>query len=186
MKTPSFAHTIGKSALAGVGRNNICEYLLLEMPLGRHENTEFWWVSHIKLKNQSFQEWAGITYLNIFYLKCLWESFAQNWRIWAFRCGQESYIWISSSWNAFGKASKHPIWWGLHIALKTLGFEEWAGIIYLNIFYLTWLWQGMKTPSFAHKSRESGLAGVSRHNIFEYLLFEMPLGRPQNTKTCGI
>ena len=41
MKTPSFAHEIGESALAGVGRNNICEYLLFEMALGRHENTKF-------------------------------------------------------------------------------------------------------------------------------------------------
>ena len=31
MKTPSFAHKIGESALAGVGRNNICEYLLFAM-----------------------------------------------------------------------------------------------------------------------------------------------------------
>jgi len=38
---PSFAHEIGESALAGVGRNNICEYLLFEMALGRHENTKF-------------------------------------------------------------------------------------------------------------------------------------------------
>ena len=38
MKTQSFAHKIGESALAGVGRNNICEYLLFEMALGRHEN----------------------------------------------------------------------------------------------------------------------------------------------------
>ena len=30
MKTPSFAHEIGESALAGVGRNNVCEYLLFE------------------------------------------------------------------------------------------------------------------------------------------------------------
>ena len=41
MKTQSFAHKIGESALAGVGRNNICEYLLFEMALGRHENTKF-------------------------------------------------------------------------------------------------------------------------------------------------
>ena len=41
MKTQSFAHEIGESALAGVGRNNICEYLLFEMALGRHENTKF-------------------------------------------------------------------------------------------------------------------------------------------------
>ena len=41
MKTPSFAHEIGESALAGMGRNNICEYLLFEMALGRHENTKF-------------------------------------------------------------------------------------------------------------------------------------------------
>ena len=41
MKTSSFAHEIGESALAGAGRNNICEYLLFEMALGRHENTNF-------------------------------------------------------------------------------------------------------------------------------------------------
>ena len=41
MKAPSFAHEIGESALAGVGRNNICEYLLFEMALGRHEKTKF-------------------------------------------------------------------------------------------------------------------------------------------------
>ena len=41
MKTQSFAHEIGESALAGVGRNNVCEYLLFEMALGRHENTKF-------------------------------------------------------------------------------------------------------------------------------------------------
>ena len=38
---PSFAHEIGESALAGVGRNNICEYLLFEMASGRHKNTKF-------------------------------------------------------------------------------------------------------------------------------------------------
>ena len=41
VQTPSFAHEIGESALAGVGRNNICEYLLFEMASGRHENTSF-------------------------------------------------------------------------------------------------------------------------------------------------
>jgi hypothetical protein len=42
MKTPSFAHKIGESALARFGRNNIYEYLLFYlMPLGRDENTEF-------------------------------------------------------------------------------------------------------------------------------------------------
>ena len=43
-KTPSFTHEIGESALAGVGRNNI------------------------------WQGWAGIIYVNIFYLKWLWEG----------------------------------------------------------------------------------------------------------------
>ena len=79
MKTPSFAHEIGESALAGVGRNNTCEYL--------------------------------------------------------------------------------------H-------------------FYLKWLWEGMKTPSFAHEIGESALAGVGRNNVCEYLLFEMALGRHENTKFC--
>ena len=68
MKTPSFAHEIGESALAGVGRKNICEYLLFEMALGRHENTKF---CTRKLENLHWQGCAGIIYVNIFYLKCL-------------------------------------------------------------------------------------------------------------------
>ena len=112
IKTPSFAHEIGESALAGVGRNNICEYLLFEMALGRHENTKF--------------------------------------------CTK----------------------------LENLHWQGWAGIIYVNIFYLKWLWQGIKTPSFAHEIGESALAGVGRNNICEYLLFEMALGRHENTKFC--
>ena len=56
--------------------------------------------------------------------------------------------------------------------------------MYVNIFYLKWLWEGMKTPSFAHDIGESALAGVGRNNICEYLLFEMALGRHENTKFC--
>ena len=47
----------------------------------------------------------------------------------------------------------------------------------MNIFYLKWLWEGMKTPSFAHEIGESALAGVGRNNICEYLLFEMASGK---------
>jgi hypothetical protein len=39
MKTQSFVHKNGESVLAGVGRNNICEYLLLEMAFARLQNT---------------------------------------------------------------------------------------------------------------------------------------------------
>ena len=41
----------------------------------------------------------------------------------------------------------------------------------MNIFYLKWLWEGMKTPSFAHEIGESALAGVGRNNVCEYLLY---------------
>ena len=51
----------------------------------------------------------------------------------------------------------------------------------MNIFYLKWLWEGMKTPSFAREIGESALAGVGRNNICEYLLFEMALGRHEKT-----
>ena len=105
-------HKIGESALAGVGRNNICDYLLFEMALGRHENTKF--------------------------------------------CTK----------------------------LENLHWQGWAGIIYVNIFYLKWLREGVKKPSFAHEIGESALAGVGRNNICEYLLFEMALGRHENTKFC--
>ena len=37
--------------------------------------------------------------------------------------------------------------------------------MYVNIFYLKWLWEGMKTPSFAHEIGESALAGVGRNNM---------------------
>ena len=53
----------------------------------------------------------------------------------------------------------------------------------MNIFYLKWFWEGMKTQSFAREIGESALAGVGRNNICEYLLFEMALGR-QNIKFC--
>ena len=46
----------------------------------------------------------------------------------------------------------------------------------VNIFfYLKCLWEGIKTPSFAHKIGESGLVEVGMKNIFEYLLFETSL-----------
>ena len=72
----------------------------------------------------------------------------------------------------------------------------------MNIFYLKWLWEGTKTPSFTHEIGESALAGVGRNNIWqgwagisalagvgrnnicEYFLFEMALGRHENTKFC--
>jgi hypothetical protein len=55
-----------ESTLSVAGRNNIFEYLLLKMPVGRRQNTKF---LGIKLKNLGFQEGAGTTYLSIFYLK---------------------------------------------------------------------------------------------------------------------
>ena len=64
--------------------------------------------------------------------------------------------------------------------LENLHWQGWAGIIYVNIFYLKWLWEGMKTPSFAHNLHWQGWAGI----ICEYLLFEMALGRHENTKFC--
>jgi hypothetical protein len=69
LKTPSFAHKIDESGFAGVEKNNVFESLLFEMPMGRHQNTEFRRGSHIKLKNLGLQERAGKIYLNIFYLK---------------------------------------------------------------------------------------------------------------------
>ena len=96
MKTPSFAHKIGESALAAVGRNNICEYLLFEMALGRRANTKF--------------------------------------------CTRNRRICTGSG-------------------------QGWAGIMYVKIFYLKWLWEGMKTQSFAHEIGESALAGAGRNNM---------------------
>ena len=52
---------------------------------------------------------------------------------------------------------------------------------YLNIFDLKFLWEGIKTPSFAQNIGESGLSGVGRNNISQYLLFKIPFRRHQNT-----
>ena len=115
-------------------------------------------VLHMKLENLHWQGWAGIIYVNIFYLKWLWE-------------GMKTPS-FASIWNGFGTK------------LENLHWQGWAGIIYVHIFYLKWLWEGMKAPSFAHEIGESALAGVGRNNICEYLLFEMALGRHENTKFC--
>ena len=129
------------------------------MALGRHENTKFctqnfaqgwagnWNIFYLKaLGRRANTKWAGIIYVNIFYLKWLWQG------------------------------------------IKTPSFAHEIEICfrnnYVNIFYLKWLWEGMKTPSFAHEIGESALAGVGRNNICEYLLFEMALGRHENTKFC--
>ena len=151
-------------------------------------------------------------YVNIFYLKWLWEgmktpSFAHEIGESALAGVGKNNMWISSIWNGFGEAWKHQV---LHTKLENLRWQGWAGIIYLNIFYLKWLWEGMKTQSFAHEIGESALAGVGknnmwissiwngfvkawkhqvlhtilRNNVCEYLLFEMGLGRHENTKFC--
>ena len=54
----------------------------------------------------------------------------------------------------------------------------------MNIFYLKYLREVMKAPSFANKIGESALAGVGRNNICAYLLFEMALGGHESTKFC--
>ena len=95
--------------------------------------------------------------MNIFYLKWLWEGMKTP--SFAHKIGESALAGVGRN-------------------------KGWAGIIYVNIFYLKWLWEGMKTPSFARKIGESGLAGVDRNNICEYLLFEMALGRHENTKFC--
>jgi len=56
--------------------------------------------------------------------------------------------------------------------------------MYLNIFYLKGLWEGIKTPSFAHKIEEYWLSGAGKNNVFEYLLFKMPLRRHKDIKFC--
>ena len=44
--------------------------------------------------------------------------------------------------------------------------------------------EGIKTPRFANKMVESKFSGVGRNNIVENVLFEMLLGRHENTKFC--
>jgi len=41
MQTSSFAHKVGESARAGVGRNNVFEYFLFEIHLGRPQTPSF-------------------------------------------------------------------------------------------------------------------------------------------------
>ena len=175
MKTPSFAHKIGESALAGVGRNNICpplpEYLLFEMALAKALKHQ---VLHTKSENLPWQGWAGIIYVNIFYLKWLWEgmktpSFAHEIGESALGVGRnnvcEYLLFARKSNNVLHKIGECNVW----ISSIWNGFEK--------------LWKGMKTQSFAHKIGESAGRG-GQDNICEYLLFEMALGRHENTKFC--
>jgi hypothetical protein len=79
-------------------------YLLFEMPLGRHQDTEFWWVLQKKLENLGFQVGRNSIYIyihvSIFCFKCLWESiktpsFAQNNRESGLAgVGSNKIIWI--------------------------------------------------------------------------------------------
>ena len=149
MKTPSFAHKIGESALAGVGRNNICATSSIWNGFGKAWKHQ---VLHTKSENLQWQGWAGIIFVNIFYLKWLWEGMKTP--SFAHEIGESAlagvgrnlqYMWISSIWNGFGKAWKHQV---LHMKL------------------------------------ENHCTGVGRNNICAYLLFEMALGRHENTKFC--
>ena len=174
MKTPSFAHEIGESALAGVGRNNMWISSIWN-GFGKAWKHQ---VLHTKLENLHWQGWAGIIYVNIFYLKWLWEGMKTP--SFAHEIGESALAGVGRNnvceYLLFEMALER------HENTKCCT-QNW-GIMYVNIFYLKWLWEGMKTQSFAHKIGESALAGVGRNNICEYLLFEMALGRRANTKFC--
>ena len=135
-------------------------------------------VLHTKLENLHWQGWAGIIYVNIFYLKWLWEGMKTP--SFAHEIGESALAGVGRNnvceYLLFEMALER------HENTKCCT-QNW-GIMYVNIFYLKWLWEGMKTQSFAHKIGESALAGVGRNNICEYLLFEMALGRRANTKFC--
>ena len=133
-------------------------------------------VLHIKLANLRWQGLAGITYLNLFYLKCLWEglktpSFAHKIEESGFAGVEENNVFEYLLFEMpLGRHQNTEFRWGLHIKLKSLGFQGLAVIIYLNIFYLKCFWEGMKTPSFAHTIGKSALPGVGRNNIFDFFL----------------
>ena len=160
------------------------EYLLFEMALGRHENTKF---CTRNCRICTGREWAGIMYVNIFYLKWLWKGMKTP--SFAHEIGESALAGVGRNniceyllfEMALGRHEKHKV---LRTKLENLHWQGWAGIIYVNIFYLKWLREGMKTQSFAHEIGESALAGVGRNNVCEYLLFEMALGRHENTKFC--
>ena len=139
MKTPSFAHEIFRICpLAGVGRNNICEYLLFEMALGRHENTKFC---------KRFSNWricplAGVGRNNI----CAYLLFEM----------------------ALGRHENHQV---LHTNLENLHWQGWAGIIYVHIFYLKWLWEGMQTTKFCTRNWRICTPGRGGQEIIYVNLF---------------
>ena len=214
----SFTYKLVESGLSGVCRNNIymcvCEYLLLfEMPLGRHQNTEFctwnWrigtcggghekhiWISSFwndfgrawthrvldtTLENELSGAGRNTIYVNIFYLKCLWEAPKHQ----VLQIKLENLAFQECSWiiyldifylKCLRKVSKHRV---LQIKLQNLGFQERAWIIYFEYLLFE-----IKTPSFANKNREFKLSEADRKNIIEYLLFKKPLGRHQNTQLC--
>ena len=110
MKTPSFAHEIGESALAGVGRNNICEYLLFEMALGRQG-----------MKTPSFAHEIGESAL-----AGVGRNNICEYLLFEMALGRhENTKFCTRNWRIC-------IFW-----------QGWAGIIFVNIFYLKWLREGM-------------------------------------------
>ena len=75
IKTPNFADKANETGFAGVGRNNVFEYLLFGNAFGKASKPRALMSFPHKLVNLGFQGWAGNNmYLNIFYLKCLWEG----------------------------------------------------------------------------------------------------------------
>ena len=148
IKTPNFADKANETGFAGVGRNNVFEYLLFGNAFGKASKHRALMSFPHKLVNLGFQGWAGTT------------------------C-----IWISSIWNAFGKASKHRVlhiklanrdlwrrawktylnifylnrlWQGVNTSSfgHNIGESELSGAgrntIYVNIFYLKCLWEAPK------------------------------------------
>ena len=150
-------------------------------------------VLHIKLANLRWQGLAGITYLNIFYLKCFWRhekhrvlmTFEHKIEESGLSGGGRNNIFEYLLFEiTFGNAWIHQV---VHVKRADLHWHGWARIMYLNIFYLKCLWEGIKTPSCGEvciKLKNRGFqewAGKIYLNIF-YL--KWLLARHENTKSC--
>ena len=160
IKTPIFGNKMVESTLSVVGRNNIFEYLLFKClwAIGKASKHQ---VLCMKLENLGFQVSAGTTYWNILIEK---PNFAQN-------IGESGLAGVGTNnmleyllfyLKCLWEGMKHRV---LHTKLENLGFQGWAGIMYLNIFCSECLWEGINTSSFAHEIGESRLSGVCGNNI---------------------
>ena len=130
----------------------------------------------MKLANRDLWRWAWKTYLNIFFLKRLWQgvntsSFGHNIGESELSGAGRNTIYVNIFYlKCLWEAPKHQV---LQIKLENLAFQECSWIIYLDIFYLKCLRKVSKHRVLQIKLQNLGFQERAWIIYFEYLLFEI-------------